>query len=243
MAQDRNDKKGPSTGSFLKRDPMLDDSTTPVPLPDGSRFAEWAPDLGPEKLALLRAFLAELFKFNKKLNLISSLTASKADSVHVMDAVNSWKIVAPRLRAGSVVHDLGSGNGIPGLIYSILAPDIKFVMVDRDQRKLEFCKHVGSALGLKNANFSSADIDTMPEDSIDIAVSRGFAPVSKSLLLTRKIIKKGGRFYMLKGEGWAREVAEIPTQIFGFWQVEMIGQYQVPDSRADYVVIESKRTN
>lgn len=243
MGQDPRDRKGPTTGSFHKKDPNLDDNMTPTPaiLPDGSKFIQWDPSLGEEKATMLKTYMAELFKFNRKLNLVSTSSLAKADSVHFMDCVLAWKLVAPRLPKGSMVYDLGAGNGLPGLVLAILSPEIKVNLVDRDQRKLEFCKHVGATLGLKNVVFSCVDVDKIPDESVHYAISRGFAPVSKGLLLTRKAMAKDGLFFMMKGEGWAREVAEIPTQIFGFWRVEMIGQYRVPDSRADYVIIEAKR--
>ncbi len=193
----------------------------------------------------LSVYSDELLKFNKKLNLISVATVPKCDAVHFSDAVKAWSLIKPHVPKGSTVFDFGSGNGIPGLVFAILESetdsDLKFRLVDRDERKLEFLKHVGSTVGLKSCAYLKTDVGDLPAGSVSIAVSRGFAPVSASLLVARQAVAVGGAFYMLKSEGWAREVASVPTQVFGSWDVGMLGQYKIPDLSSDFVVLKAAR--
>lgn len=210
-------------------------------MPDGSRLAEWIPNLSEAELQALKIYLRELGRFNKNLNLISASTVPKADSVHVADAVMAWCIIKTLIPPGSTVSDFGSGNGIPGIIFAALAPDLKFRVIDRDVRKLEFLKHAGASMGLKNIAFITRDIADLEDESVQFAVSRGFAPIGKSLLLSRKSMAPGGRFFMMKGEGWAREVADVPSQLFSVWNTQMVGQYSIPESNAEFVVIEATK--
>ncbi|MBK7889683.1 MAG: class I SAM-dependent methyltransferase [Bdellovibrionales bacterium] len=210
-------------------------------MPDGSRLAEWIPTLKEVELQALKVYLRELGRFNKNLNLISASTVPKADAVHVADAVLAWRIICGLIPSGSTVSDFGSGNGIPGIICAALAPDLKFRVVDRDVRKLEFLKHAGASMGLKNVAFITRDIADLEDESVHFAVSRGFAPIGKSLLLSRKLMAPGGRFFMMKGEGWAREVADVPSQLFSVWNTQMVGQYSIPESNAEFVVIEARK--
>lgn len=209
--------------------------------PDGSRLREWLPHLDDAAIEKLKIYLAELLKFNKKLNLISAQTVAKADSVHIADAVLAWRVISPHIPAGELIFDFGSGNGIPGLIFAALSPSHKFRLVDRDSRKLEFLKYAGATLKLGNVSYSSEDVDRLPGGSVKFAVSRGFAPVGRGLLLTGKAFASGGKFFMLKGEGWTREVAELPPQIFGSWETKLTGQYLIPESMIEYAVVEARR--
>ena len=207
----------------------------------GTRFSGWAPSLTATQIDLLHNYLAELLRFNKKLNLISPATALRADTVHILDAVRAWASVAPHIPAGQTVHDFGSGNGLPGMVAAILSPNLVLRLVDRDQRKMEFLKHVGSTLGLKNLVFSCQSLQDLEDGSVNFAISRGFASISNSLIQTRRLFVKEGVFFMMKGEGWSRELAEVQPQVFSGWSVEMLGEYELPDSPAEYVLLKARR--
>ena len=83
---------------------------------------------------------------------------AKADAVHILDAIRAWKLIEQHIPPGSVVYDFGTGNGLPGLLSAALSPDRQFRLVDRDQRKMEFCKHLGSTLKLSNVAYLCMDI-------------------------------------------------------------------------------------
>lgn len=198
-----------------------------------ARYAKWFPDLSPEVRGKILRYHAELIKFNRTVNLIPPASAKTADAAHFADAITACLEVRKNLVDGAPLYDFGSGNGIPGLVFGILYPEIKVILVDRDQKKLEFCKHVASVLGLTNVSIQLASVEDLPENSVVNAISRGFAPLSKAMLVTRKAIKKGGRFFHLKGDGWANELAQVPSQLFSFWSPSLLSQYRIPESNAD----------
>ncbi len=201
------------------------------------RLKTWAPDLSTAQLDKCEIYIRELLRFNKTLNLISPSTALRVDAVHIVDVIRAWALVGPRIPVGSLVHDFGTGNGLPGLLFAALAPDRTFKLLDRDQRKLEFCKHVIAELKLTNVTVRNVDIVDLPDASVQVAVSRGFASVLKSMT-TKALFPVGGRFFMMKGESWAHELTELPPAAFRSWKPEMIGQYALPDSPADFVVLQ-----
>lgn len=230
MNQDRNEKNGGGPPS---------QSTTVIP--DPARLRGWAPHLSEQQFAACEIYLAELLKFNSKLNLISSGTARRADAAHILDVVRTWTLVEPRVPKGSEVFDFGSGNGLPGLLCAALSPEISFQLVDRDQRKIEFCKHLGSVLKLTNVGFQRIDARSIAPNSVKFAISRGFAAVTPSLLLARPLFATGGVFFMMKGESWSSELADVPPALFSVWSSEMIGQYRLPESPAEFVVLQSTK--
>jgi 16S rRNA (guanine527-N7)-methyltransferase len=51
------------------------------------------------------------------------------------------------------IVDFGSGNGSPGIIFSILYPHLRISLVERKQKKLSFLSYVISRLNLQNTTF------------------------------------------------------------------------------------------
>lgn len=207
-------------------------------LPDPKRLREWAPELSDSQFEAVQIYIRELVRFNKTLNLVSPATLPRLDALHILDTVRAWSIVQPFIPKGSTIMDFGSGNGLPGLLSAALSPQHEFRLVDRDQRKMEFCKHAASSMGLKNLIVSCMDVGALPSGSVNFALSRGFASVTKSLLLTRSIFKAGGSFFMMKGDSWSVEVAEVPPRLFGAWKVLPVGSYRLPEIPAEFVVLQ-----
>jgi 16S rRNA (guanine527-N7)-methyltransferase len=222
----------------VKPKPVIDD---PDKVPDAkevnARLSKWFKDLSPETVAKLVIYHSDLIKFNKAVNLISTGTIKNAESVHLADSILASQMIAKALLPNHPVYDFGSGNGFPGLVMAILYPDLKVILVDRDKRKLEFLKHVIFTLKLANCSTEEIDVEKLPDRSVFNVVSRGFAPLPKSLILCRKSIANGGKFFHLKSDGWAGELASVPTQLFSFWNPSLLGQYRIPGIGVDAAVI------
>jgi len=199
------------------------------------------PHLDAQTLESLYIYLRELHHFNKALNLVSSATLPKAHLVHVGDALLFSRIIEDKLGTAQSIYDLGSGNGVPGVILAALHNSRKFVCVDRDERKLEFIKHVSQLMGLKNVSVLKQDVEDLGDQKVTLAVSRGFAPISKTLLVCRRILSVGGRILMMKSESWTRELADLPSQAFGVWDCQPIGKYVIPSIDQAGVVVEATR--
>jgi 16S rRNA (guanine527-N7)-methyltransferase len=215
----------------------LSPPTTPTEPVIQWRIPELFADLAPETLLKLKGFHDELIKFNKTINLISANTIMDADIIHFADCILSIQAI---LKSGDYpnVHDIGSGNGFPGLIWAILAPKSQITMIDRDSRKVEFVKHVTSQLKLSNARADIMKVEDLPDNSVSCAISRGFATISKSILAVRKSVKLGGSYFHMKGERWGGEVADIPSQLCSIWEPALFYEYDLPSiSKKQHMVL------
>jgi len=204
------------------------------------RIPEWFPGLGNDATSKLKIFHKELIEFNGRINLISPRTEQAADQIHFADGILGCRAIANDVR-GKVVFDLGSGNGIPGLVMACLFPDIQVVPVEADARKVEFLKHSASRMGLKNIKVINARVEDLGEGVIGFGMSRGLASISKVLLLARKAAAPQCSFYHFKGDAWSSEVAEIPSQILAHWEIEHLCDYKLPDGGAKLTLIKTKR--
>lgn len=204
------------------------------------RLDQWFPELGPEILTKLKKLHAELLNFNKAVNLISVKTIPVADVIHFADCVLACRLIQAA-KDPKEIYDFGSGNGFPGLIYAILFPKAKVKMVECDQRKAEYLKHCITQFNLSNAEVLIRNIETLPESSVGFAMSRGLAGIPKSLLMTRKVFKRGGIYFHLKSEEWATEVADIPSQLCSFWLPSLVSEYRLPVGSVKFAVVSTEK--
>ena len=205
------------------------------------RLEEWFPDLTKETIQQLKTYHDELIKFNRTVSLISAKTIAMADVIHFADSILACRIISKAHAKMDKIYDFGSGNGFPGLVYAILFPQTQVVLVDSDQRKCDFLKHVVSALKLSNATVLNQTIESLPEGSVRFAMARGFASISKAILVTRKIFPKGGIFFHLKSEEWGMEVSEIPTQLCSVWTPSLAGEYKLPLGPVRFAIVQTEK--
>jgi 16S rRNA (guanine527-N7)-methyltransferase len=204
------------------------------------RIPKWFPELSPEAVASLRAYHSELIYFNGRMNLISPRTEKTADLVHIADGILGSRAVLAMTKKKEI-FDLGSGNGVPGIIMAMLDPTRSIRLVDADARKIEFLKHCIGRLGLKNCTTIHGRLEDLTVNTINAAVSRGFASVSKSLLLARRACTIGCEYFHFKGHGWATEVAEIPSQILAAWDPRHVSDYVLPESDMTMSIVITTR--
>ena len=61
--------------------------------------------------------------------------------------------------------DVGSGSGFPGVPLAVVNPDVVVTLVDRNQRKCGFLRHVVMALQLSNVRVIEADVRDLKDES------------------------------------------------------------------------------
>jgi 16S rRNA (guanine527-N7)-methyltransferase len=204
------------------------------------RLADWFPAVPAPRLESIRRYQAELLKFNPRINLISRATEREADEFHFADAVSAGLLIGNTHLTGEV-HDFGSGNGIPGLVFALMYPSTQFVLVESDSRKIEFLKHVAFTLKLGNVTTAPVRVEDLPAGRVNIAVNRGFASVTRTLALAERAVAPAGRILHLKGSGVMDEVAEVTPKQGLSWATESLGEYRLPVSGAVRSVLMSTR--
>lgn len=139
------------------------------------------------------------------------------------------------------LYDVGSGNGFPGIVYAILYPQTKLKLIESDQRKAEFLKHLTTHLRLTNVEVINQNVEKLPHGTIKYAISRGFASIAKTVLVARRLTATGGIYFHLKGEEWGNEIAEIPTQLCSFWIPSLLAEYRLPIGEVRFAVVRTEK--
>lgn len=91
----------------------------------------------------VRQYRDLLLKWNAKVNLIGPEAKANLDA-HIEEALAAAEILRP---TGEVL-DFGSGGGLPAIPMAIMAPEARFHLVEADQKKWAFLKHVARECGL-----------------------------------------------------------------------------------------------
>ncbi len=206
------------------------------------RIPEWFSKTDKVTLESLHKFFDLIVKYNQTLNLISPRTLPVADVIHFADSILASRILYEKAGVKGLLYDIGSGNGFPGIIFGILYPDVNVQLIDVDIRKVEFLKSAIHALGLKNVQAVATPIEKLPDASIEFAVSRGFANLSKSILVTRKVFKPKAVYFHMKSEEWPKEVADIPIQLCSYWLPEHVADYKLPIGEVKFSIVKTTRT-
>lgn len=200
------------------------------------RLREWFPDLEPNAHEMLKVFHSELIKFNLRLNLIARPTEREADELHFADCLSASQLIGAA-GLNRPVYDVGSGNGLPGIVIGLLNPSVEVNLIESDSRKCEFLKHAVHVLKLSNVKVMNLRLESLKQAELSIGVSRGFATIAKTILACNRLFVKGGKFYHLKGPSWSREIADIPSQLISAWTPELVGEYSLPVSQSRRSVV------
>lgn len=111
--------------------------------------------------------------------------------------------------AGARVGDVGSGAGLPGLVWALVRPDLRVVMIEPLLRRSVFLAEAIEVLGLLDRasvwRGRAEDAAHEPTTSgLDVVTARAVAPLDRLIGWTAPLLSEGGRLVALKGSS-ARE--------------------------------------
>ena len=109
--------------------------------------------------------------------------------------------------------DVGSGAGIPGIVYAILWPDTKVVLLESQKKRIEFLHDAVQELGLSNVEVLEGRAEAHAHElhwreRFDFVTSRALAPLPISLELCLPFLALEGFFLTFKGNTPNDEVKE-----------------------------------
>jgi len=151
--------------------------------------------------------LGELERWNRKVNLTAIRDPQEMITGHLLDS-----LVARPFLGGARVLDVGTGAGFPGLPLAIVEPQREFILVDSNNKKIQFVQHVAGLLGLDNVTAVKARTeDYAPGDRFDTVIARAVAALPRLLEIAGHHVGEDGVFVALKGRQLAEELEQIPV--------------------------------
>ena len=116
------------------------------------------------------AQLEELYtEWNEQINVISRKDIDQLYVRHVLHSLGIAKVI--QFEPNTMILDVGTGGGFPGIPLAIMFPDCQFHLVDSIGKKIKVVKGVAEALGLENLTVEHTRVEQV-KGSYDFVVSR-----------------------------------------------------------------------
>lgn len=186
--------------------------------------------LSETQKTLLLQYLALLQKWNKVYNLTAVRDEEGMLTTHVLDCLSALPLLASRALK---ILDVGSGGGMPGLIFAIARPDCHLTLLDASHKKTTFLQQSVIDLGLKNVRVICSRVEQVQNESFDVITSRAFSDLKEFVDLTKNLRDADGLWLALKGVYPYEEIAQLPPDI----QVQHVHKLSVPFLDAERHVV------
>ena len=156
---------------------------------------------------------------------------------HILNCVVVVDPVSGLVPPNSRVADVGSGAGLPGLVWAIARPDLRVTLVEPLLRRSSFLTQTVEALGLHpRVEVIRARAEDLLNDStrgtFDMSTARAVAPLARLLDWTVPFLRPSGTLIALKGQSASVEVAQAREEIAR----HRLASCEVEVLRAAYIV-------
>ena len=186
----------------------------------------------------LLAYRDLLLKWNKVYNLTAvrdpqaMLVQHLVDSLAVVKPLSRWLADRSPNHAARML-DVGSGAGLPGIVFAILLPQLSVTCVDTVGKKASFMRQAAAELQLSALRAEHARVEDLQLPPFDIITSRAFASLGDFTQLTRFQLAPGGVWMAMKGKRPDAEIAALAQDI----EVFHVEPLQVPGLEAERCIV------
>jgi 16S rRNA (guanine527-N7)-methyltransferase len=174
-------------------------------------------------------YLDELVSWNQRTDLTAARTVEELVDLTVADAA---VIAAASPRAQGAWVDVGSGAGAPGLVLSMMLPEVRMTLVEPRDRRVAFLRSAIGKFGLTGATVVRGRSDRVLPQSADVAVSRATLP-------PKEWLREGAR--LAKSSVWVLLAREEPPSDGNLFVADDIA-YEWPLTRVPRRAVRYART-
>ena len=133
---------------------------------------KYFPALSEDELRFFTEFSNSIRQWNEKINLISRKDTEHLFERHILHSLAIAKAIS--FKKNSVIIDVGTGGGFPGVPLAILFPEVKFILLDSVRKKINAVQEICSSLGIKNIRTINSRIEEA-DIKCDFVITRAVA--------------------------------------------------------------------
>ena len=183
---------------------------------------------------------AELLASCTTVRLTGSRDADELYELHVRDCLHS----VPYLPEAGRIVDVGSGGGLPGMVWAVVRPDLQVTLLDSARKKCRALEDIAASLGLKNVLVCwerCEDHALSMRERYALASARALAHTGVLAEYLSPLVEPGGRLLAFKGPKVCEELEEVggKWRRLGLSAPEVI-PYGPEDRRYSFVLWEKK---
>jgi 16S rRNA (guanine527-N7)-methyltransferase len=162
-----------------------------------------------ETFARLEVIVAQVRKWQPRINLISPGTLPEIWLRHIADSLQLWTLVS---NARKWV-DIGSGGGFPGLVIAAMMaefPEARTTLIESNAKKCAFLRETSRLAALPVDVICGRIEQVLPgfEGPVDVVSARALASLDQLLHMTSPLIARGATGLFPKGQDVDGEIAE-----------------------------------
>ena len=189
------------------------------------------------QLALLMDFLVLLQKWNKVYNLTAVRDPEEMLTHHLLDSLAAVlplrrHVAQAGLAAPVRLLDVGSGGGLPGVVFAICCPGVDVSCVDTVGKKAAFIQQAAVQLRLPNLHGVHARVESLVIP-FEVVSCRAFAALADFTTWSRQALAPHGVWLAMKGKHPEEELAALPADV----QVFHVEQLAVPGLDAERCIV------
>lgn len=174
---------------------------------------ESATQIAGDQIDKLRQFTNDLATRGESLGLIGPREEARIWTRHILNSA----IIAPLLKAGATVADIGTGGGMPGLVLAIVRPDVQFKLIEPMERRCLWLNEQIELLKLNNVEVKRGRAEEFHDAfHVDVVTARAVSALRKLIPITTPLLNNHGELILLKGESVDLEIAAAQKQINKF---------------------------
>lgn len=196
-------------------------------------------DATDQQIERLDQYRRLLWSWNERMNLTRHTTLEKFVA---RDVVDSYQL-SNLLERGQRVLDVGTGGGVPGVVMSILRPDLSVSLCESTQKKARAVEAIASDLGLPIRVYPNRAEEVLEITTFDTLVARALAPLAKVLGWLQPHWDAFDRLLLIKGRAWVEERAEArQAGLLRSLELRKAASYETPGTSAESVILSIQRT-
>jgi 16S rRNA (guanine527-N7)-methyltransferase len=157
----------------------------------------------------MQAFADILATSGVERGLIGPREVPRLWSRHLVNCAVVAQEATDEIPLGCTVADVGSGAGLPGLVWALIRPDLKVTLIEPLLRRATFLTEAVAQLSLEDrVEVLRARAEDVVPREFDVVTARAVARLPQLLTWTLPLASVGGVVLALKGSSAAQEVAE-----------------------------------
>ncbi|MEY5023246.1 MAG: rRNA ((527)-N(7))-methyltransferase RsmG [Actinomycetota bacterium] len=173
-------------------------------------------------IALARAYTQRLAADSETFGLLGPRELPRIWSRHVINSALLSELVPNE----TLVADVGSGAGLPGIPMAIAQPKAHFTLIEPMERRANWLAAVVSDLGIQNVDVIRARAEEVTRTDFDIVTARAVAALDKLLKLLTPLTRGSNlkTVLALKGSRAPEEITEAKPRLqrLGFGEPEIL---------------------
>ncbi|MBQ8692919.1 MAG: 16S rRNA (guanine(527)-N(7))-methyltransferase RsmG [Synergistaceae bacterium] len=155
---------------------------------------------------------AELLAECVSVRLTGTRDADEIFNTHIQDGLEALKFL--RQYSNAQIIDVGSGGGLPGIVWAVCRPDLNIILLDSIGKKCRASQEIIEKLNLNNIKAICSRSEEFAKlksnrERFDLACARAVADAGVTAELLSPLVKVQGSLMTFKGAKLEQELEQV----------------------------------